>query len=121
MKKFILIHGPTIFIALLIFILSSIPRLIVPDMGFSLMDKFFHFLEFSIFGFFLQRSCGSLNINLNYRLIIVFIIGSLYGVLDEFHQSFIPGRIVSAGDMLADALGILFGQFIYYFKKKLRK
>jgi len=117
MKKFIWIHGPTIFIALLIFILSSIPRITVPDMGFSLMDKLFHFLEFGVFGFFLQRSYSSLNINLRYRFFIVFMMGFFYGVLDEFHQSFIPGRIASAGDILANSLGILLAQFFYGVRK----
>ncbi len=29
----------------------------------------------------------------------------LYGVTDEWHQSFVPGRDASAGDVAADALG----------------
>lgn len=34
------------------------------------------------------------------------------GVLDEFHQSFVPGREVSAGDLAADALGAALGLVI---------
>jgi len=117
MKKFIWIHGPTLILALLIFILSSIPRLTVPDIGFSLTDKLCHFLEFGIFGFFLQRSFSSINMKVNYKFIIVFILGSLYGVFDEFHQSFIPGRTASFADILADSLGIVFAQIFYYVRK----
>ena len=29
----------------------------------------------------------------------------LYGISDEFHQSFIPGRFVSIGDVIADGTG----------------
>jgi len=29
----------------------------------------------------------------------------LYGITDEWHQSFVPGRDASAGDVAADALG----------------
>ncbi|WP_448873583.1 VanZ family protein [Desulfobulbus propionicus] len=29
----------------------------------------------------------------------------LYGVSDEYHQSFIPGRLASGGDLAADILG----------------
>lgn len=29
----------------------------------------------------------------------------LYGISDEFHQSFIPGRSCSGGDVLADSVG----------------
>lgn len=35
------------------------------------------------------------------------------GVLDEFHQSFVPGRSVSAGDVCADLVGGLIGAFVY--------
>ena len=31
----------------------------------------------------------------------------LYGISDEFHQSFVPGRYVSAMDVLADTVGAL--------------
>lgn len=36
-----------------------------------------------------------------------------FGVLDEFHQSFVPGRSVSAGDVCADFVGGLVGAFVY--------
>lgn len=29
----------------------------------------------------------------------------LYGLVDEFHQSFVPGRMVSGADVLADGMG----------------
>ena len=38
-------------------------------------------------------------------LLITVGICFLYGLSDEFHQSFIPGRFVSAADLGADALG----------------
>ncbi|MFO7891803.1 MAG: VanZ family protein [bacterium] len=118
MKKFIWIHGPTILIILLIFFFSSIPKLNVPDINFSLQDKFFHVIEFGIFGFFLQRSYYSLTKKLYNSFIMVFFLGSMYGVLDEFHQSYIPGRLVSYNDMIADALGVLCGQVIFIFLRK---
>ena len=41
-------------------------------------------------------------------LITVFAV-SLYGVLDEFHQSFVPGRQVSVLDWAADTIGAVIG------------
>ncbi len=37
------------------------------------------------------------------------LISSLYGVTDEYHQRFVPGRSFDMLDMLADALGSVAG------------
>lgn len=36
-------------------------------------------------------------------------LGALFGVTDEWHQSFVPGRDPSVGDWLADVAGVAFG------------
>jgi VanZ family protein len=38
-------------------------------------------------------------------------ISSLYGVSDEYHQRFVPGREFDTFDMLADAIGSVIGAF----------
>jgi VanZ family protein len=41
---------------------------------------------------------------------VVFVgIGVLYGVSDEWHQSFVAGRNPSAADLAADVAGIVLG------------
>jgi len=40
------------------------------------------------------------------------LLGSLYGVSDEWHQSFVPGRDPSLGDWAADTVGVLLGYWI---------
>lgn len=37
--------------------------------------------------------------------LLIFALTVGYGVLDEWHQSFVPGRQCSAGDLLLDAVG----------------
>ena len=39
---------------------------------------------------------------------IVVLFCTVYGISDEFHQAFIPGRFVSAWDVMADCFGALF-------------
>lgn len=39
---------------------------------------------------------------------------SLYGVSDEYHQSFVPGRLAETGDWLADTLGAAISTMILY-------
>ncbi|MGB3223127.1 MAG: VanZ family protein, partial [Desulforhopalus sp.] len=43
----------------------------------------------------------------NPRKVILFTLtfSLLYGISDEFHQSFIPGRFVSVYDLIADCAG----------------
>lgn len=39
------------------------------------------------------------------RYVIAFVVTAAIGVLDEWHQSFVPGRMVSAGDLALDLGG----------------
>ncbi len=44
---------------------------------------------------------------------IIFILGLIYAVSDEIHQSFVPGRDCSAGDVLADIVGLSIALSVY--------
>jgi hypothetical protein len=38
---------------------------------------------------------------------VVFLVTAVYAAMDEWHQSFVPGRFASVGDFLLDITGIL--------------
>lgn len=42
----------------------------------------------------------------------------LYGIGDEYHQSFIPGRFASAADLVADTLGAVVACTAWFFWKR---
>lgn len=44
-----------------------------------------------------------------WRLWLPILIGALYAVSDEFHQSFVPGRSCELRDMAVDSAGVLLG------------
>ncbi len=47
--------------------------------------------------------------------VVVVLCCSLYGISDEWHQSFVPGRDSSIGDWLADTAGaLLLASFCYW-------
>lgn len=49
------------------------------------------------------------------------ILGSLYGLSDEWHQSFVYGRTASVADWLADITGVMLAVFFLYTLSKRRR
>lgn len=41
------------------------------------------------------------------------VVASVYGALDELHQTFVPGRHASLGDVAADCVGAMLGACFY--------
>lgn len=114
MKKIIWRFGPTIAWAILLFVLSSIPNLAFPVQFFSWDDKIHHAAAYTPLGFLLLRGMvgtGECR-RKDWRLAI--LIGVLYGVSDELHQYFVPGRFMDWTDALADAVGVALGSGIFY-------
>ena len=101
---------PVILYAGLIFVLSSLPAAKIP-LEISKLDKFFHLLEYLFFGILIARGIKGTYPALSIKRIyfLVAIIALLYGISDEFHQFFVPGRTVSLWDALSDGLGGLIG------------
>ena len=102
--------------AILILIVSSIPDLSPPQLGFEYQDKLYHFIEYSIFSvllFFalLNSSKDFLRKNV---LLISLLIGASFGILDELHQKFIPGRQADVLDFTADFVGVALIQICFW-------
>lgn len=116
MNKFLRYQFPVLFWTVAIFIVSSIPSLATPDLGFNLQDKVYHFIEFGIFGFLVIRALHFSEItNLRKHYVILAVLISIcYSAFDELHQWFVPGRFTDFGDFVADVLGALFAQGMYY-------
>jgi VanZ family protein len=95
----------------LIFMLSSQSDLPAPY-EFPESDKVFHVLAYVPLGFLmvyaLSRSTSSANL-----IFFGAFLAFLYGVTDEIHQYFVPGRDASALDVMADGAGAMIGSFIY--------
>lgn len=43
------------------------------------------------------------------------LITVIYGISDEYHQSFVPGRTATIGDALADSVGAVLSALILFF------
>ncbi len=81
-----------------------------------------HFGEYVILALLL---CAALSVStsLDRRQVIVlaFVLASLYGASDEFHQSFVPTRDMSALDWLTDTAGAAAAVFAWFGLARLRR
>ena len=105
----VLYAGPVLAYAVLIFIVSSITTFPDSTPSFFGFDKLVHFCEYYLFGFLGYRWVSAMETPfLKSRAIwITIILGTLYGLSDEWHQAFVPGREASLWDALFDSLGVL--------------
>jgi hypothetical protein len=101
------IWGPVIIQMAVIFGFSSIPDLQALPGGMS--DKSGHAIGYAILGALVLRAlAGGRLAGMSWpRAVAAVLLAALYGVSDEFHQSFVPGRSSDARDVVADALGAL--------------
>jgi VanZ family protein len=107
-KKVQLIYAPLVIYWIVLLTATSFPTTSIPTMVIS--DKVMHFTAYFGLGILLnltlmfQNRYPVLKIkNAFYTLLI----GSVYGVIDEVHQYFIPGRSMEFLDFLADFLGLV--------------
>lgn len=99
---------PVVLYCALISYLSSKPGSGLPTWWFMRYDKVLHALEYGGLGFLLYRALPVENRAA--RLALAAGLGLAFGVLDEFHQSFVPGRQGNdPGDMTADLVGASLG------------
>lgn len=105
---------PVILYSGIIFYVSSVPNIStpLPEMHF---DKILHILLYAPFGFLVARGIYNTKASVSYRklLDIVFWASLLYGLSDEVHQMYVPGRNIGFIDLVADTVGGVIGGYIY--------
>lgn len=114
-KNFLFFQIPWQLLMLVIFIQSSISSLKLPDFAFNLGDKILHFIVFGILGILTARGLRNAKnriVKENY-ISITLLLCIAYGILDEIHQYFVPGRYFSWWDWVADILGVITLVLIY--------
>ena len=75
------------------------------------LDKILHVAAYLPLGFLFFRalSADRPGKNHNTSLILSILLTGLYGLSDEWHQSFVPGRTAETADALADLAGGFLG------------
>jgi VanZ family protein len=104
----LLLKLPAPVLAVGLWLLSSLPTLPKPR-GLLGFDKFQHLLAYfaltvAIALWFSREKWRRPGAGLP---ALTAALGSVYGVIDEIHQYFVPGRDCSIGDWLSDTLGAI--------------
>jgi VanZ family protein len=109
--------APVIIWAAVIFFLSAqemLPgfTLSIPDF---LLKKTGHIIVYALLYFLTLRGFKKVGRSIHHSWHISIVICLLYAVLDEFHQSTVPGRTATVRDVGFDLLGVGLA-FLYKFK-----
>ncbi len=95
----------------LIWAVSSLEAPTFPTASFPLRDKGVHAVEYGVLGFLLAHAClRTFRDRASARVAMFAVLsGVLWGVLDEIHQAFVPGRSADLLDLVADSVGVAIG------------
>ncbi len=107
----------------LISILSHIPGETLDGLDWNIWDKAAHFIAYFPLGFLaaMGMSRRPFRFTKMMTVIVGVVLVAALGAVDEFHQSFVPGRFVDSSDALADvlggSLGVVFGSSRFFTRR----
>src|SRR5688572_17265433 len=102
--------APTLGWAATIFVLSSFPGSAYPTTDLVNADKLVHVAIYALLGGLCARGLArGWSLGTGRALSLAAMTAALYGVTDELHQWFVPGRNADWRDVVADAAGAVLG------------
>ena len=96
----------------------------MPEFEWLTIDKLYHFIEYVILGGLMAQAFVKAKPSVvpsKFIWLVAAVISILYGASDEWHQTFVPGRLATLADWVADVFGSIAGVvaiYLYYRKKQ---
>ena len=101
-------------IIIVIWVVCLIPIPDTPLSGFNLIDKWTHFVMYGVFSFVLCLECR----NISWKTILLPI---LMGILVELAQNYLTTcRSGELADGVANSIGVLLGNAVFWIYKRIR-
>ena len=108
LTPFVSLWAPVVAYMAMLFGFSSLSTLPSPPGDLSFYDV--HVAAYAGLAVLTARATGRGLRDVSWRAVVgAMLISSLYGVTDEYHQLFVPGRSFDVLDMLADTIGSVAG------------
>jgi len=97
-----------------IFVFSSLPAREIPSL-FAFEDIVFHLLAYGLLAYSFCQALNGTWFGLVKAQVVLYsiIFCTTYGISDEYHQLFVPGRCCSGFDIFIDGLGGFLGSLFY--------
>lgn len=107
---------PAILWALLIYSFSARPTEAVSEIHWQdfIFKKTIHLVEYGALTLLLFRGFINSGIEKRKALLLSFLIAVVYGMTDEFHQSFTPGRTPKVRDVIIDGVGSFVSLYLVF-------
>lgn len=113
-------QGPLVAWAVTIFLLSSFPQISRLPLPYHL-DKFAHAIVYGILAWTAQRAFFHQSwweAGRRWSIVLAIAFATLYGLTDEIHQSFVPGRVSSVLDLGADVFGAIVAMILIAWRRR---
>ncbi len=88
---------------------SSIPGGALPHVDILSFDKILHIIEYSILAIL---AINAVKLTSTRTIIIIIILGTVYGGLNEIWQTLVADRFASIYDAIANGIGMVIGSII---------
>lgn len=84
----------------------------IADKTERIIRKIAHFSIYTLVGLLLMGLLSTYKIKEKWRVMLSVLLGMMYAISDEVHQSFTPGRTPKIADIYIDTLGVILGALL---------
>lgn len=121
MNPFLRFWFPVLLYITLIFTVSSIQNLRVPEFP-GLSDKLVHACEYGVLGFLLVRALRGTTMATSVpAALVALLVGLGVALADELYQAYVPGRQSDPIDFAADASGLVISALLFLLLRVARR
>lgn len=102
--------GPALIWGAVILVFSLLPGRLTPTITINHIDKVAHFFEFAVLSVLIVRASHRIRVTPFVKIFLfALILSSVYGIVMELAQRFVPGRVACVYDIYANISGTVFG------------